>query len=149
TTAATETLSATPATATPTPTITLTPTITPTPTITGTPLPTLVKDSMGIQAYGNLNRSDWRHMLDLAQNMGVGWIKVQLSWKELETAKGQFAQQYGVLITNFFDAGKRGFKILISVAKAPDWARPDSARGKNDGPPANPKDLSDFILHMM
>jgi len=120
-----------------------------TPTITGTPLPTLVRDVMGIQAYANLTRTDWRHMLDLAQSMNVGWIKVQLSWKELETAKGQFSQQYGVLITNFFDAGKRGLKILISVAKAPDWARPASVRGKNDGPPADPKDLSDFILHMM
>ncbi len=120
-----------------------------TPTMTGTPLPTLIRDDMGIQAYADLPENQWNQMLDRAQFMGFGWIKVQLSWKELETAKGQFSPQYGVLITNFFDAGKRGFKLLISVAKAPDWARPANARGQRDGPPANPQDLTDFMLHIM
>src|SRR5882724_12029158 len=82
-----------------TPGPTNTPTNTPdvTPTITGTPLPTLNKDVMGIQAYGNVGDKDWAQFMDRAGFMGFGWLKFQLSWKELEPAKGQYTQQMDVI----------------------------------------------------
>jgi len=124
------------------------PSITPTATIgpTNTPLPTLRSDMMGIQAYANLQQDLWPGILDRAQFMGFKWIKVQLSWKELEpVSKGAFSPQMAVIRENIIGAGRRTFKVLVSIAKAPDWARPANARGQQDGPPANPQDLADFI----
>ncbi len=124
------------------------PTITPTPTTapTSTPLPTLRSEMMGIQAYANLQQDLWPGILDRAQFMGFKWIKVQLSWKELEpVSKGTFSPQMAVLRENIIGAGRRSFKVLVSIAKTPDWARPANARGQQDGPPANPQDLADFI----
>ena len=120
----------------------------PTPSITATPLPTLRADLMGIQAYANLGPQQWagpNGIIDLASFMGFKWIKIQVSWKELEPTKGQYSPQVDAIVKNVFDAGKRTFKILLSVSKAPDWARPASARGQYDGPPANPQDLIDFL----
>ena len=117
---------------------------------TATPvLPTLIRGLMGIQAYGNVADTQWGVLMDRSQFMGFGWIKFQLSWKELETSKGQFSQQFDVIKKNIYDSGKRGFKILVSVAKAPDWARPQNTQGKSDGPPSNPQDLSDFMLNLL
>ena len=73
----------------------------------------------------------WRAAVDRAQFMGFKWIKLQLSWKELEPdAKGTFTQQFSVLADHSVYAARRGFKILLSIAKAPDWARPANARGR-------------------
>src|SRR5258708_9435201 len=117
---------------------------------TATPnLPTLNRSLMGIQAYGYIAQKEWEQMMDRAQFMGFGWIKFQLSWKELESSKDQYTQQFDVIKKNIYNSGKRHFKILVSVAKAPDWARPQNARGHADGPPANPQDLSDFMLHLL
>lgn len=142
------------ATVTPQPQITLTPTnsipTTPTipPTATNTPLPplpTLHGDMMGVQAYANVEEQRWWYVVDRAQFMGVRWLKFQVSWKEIEPTKGQFSPQFTALKTNLIYAGRRGFKMAISIANAPDWARPAQARGQADGPPANPQDLADFV----
>ena len=118
----------------------------PTSNATPTPLPKLRRDVMGIQTYANLQENLWFGIVDRADYMGLKWIKIQVSWKELEpTAKGQFSPLMFVLKQNTIYAGRRGFKILLSIAKAPDWARPSNARGQFDGPPANPQDLSDII----
>ncbi len=117
-------------------------------TFSPTPLPTLTSSLMGIQIYANIEQNRWFGMVDRAQFMGFKWIKIQLSWKELEPAKGQYTQHFDVVKDAVFYAGQRGFKILLSIAKAPDWARPANARGQNDGPPANPQDLADLITHI-
>jgi hypothetical protein len=136
--------SASTATAIPTLTPTLATTLTPTPK----PLPTLKSDMMGIQIYANIEEERWFGLVDRASFMGFKWIKIQLSWKELEPAKGQFTQQFAVISKGIGYAGGRGFKILLSIAKAPDWARPANVQGQQDGPPANPQDLIDFLNQM-
>ena len=119
--------------------------------VTPTPLPNLNHDLMGIQAYGYVGEGDWGTLMDRSFFMGFKWVKIQLSWKELEPVKGQYSQQFDVITTNFFDTGRfrgYGYKIMLSIAKAPDWARPANARGQNDGPPTNPQDLIDFLNHV-
>jgi polysaccharide biosynthesis protein PslG len=119
---------------------------TPTPT-----LPKLNKSLMGIQAYGYNEHARWGELMDRALHMGFRWMKFQLSWKELEPSKGEYSPQFEVLVQNVFDMTQFSgaqFKIMLSVAKAPDWARPAGARGQADGPPANPQDLIDFINHV-
>lgn len=117
------------------------PTPTPTPT-----LPTLKRDLMGIQIHGFIETNPaWWGMVDRAQFMGFRWIKVQVNWKEMEPEKGQFTQAWTTVRENVFYAGQRGFKMLLSIVNAPDWARPPDARGQQNGPPANPQDYADFV----
>jgi hypothetical protein len=140
-------------------TVAATPTALQTPTITATAsaveptipaLPTLKSDLMGIQMYANIEVDRWWGLVDRAQFMGFKWIKFQVSWKEIEAAgKGVYTDQINVLREHLIYAGRRGFKMLISVVNAPDWARPAAARGQLDGPPANPQDYADFIAALL
>lgn len=125
---------------------------TPGPSPTPAPLPSatliatapLQSEMMGIQIHPNLQEQQWRIMMDFAQFMGMKWIKVQLSWKELEPQPGQFSQLDSLLPIFFqITQGRNGFRLLLSVAKAPDWARPAGAA--NDGPPSDPQKLADFL----
>ncbi len=123
--------------------------VTPTPNFTPTALPTLRKDLMGIQVYANLQEDLWAGIVDRAQFMGFTWLKIQMSWKELEPdTRGSFSEQFSAIRKNIVYAGRRGFKILASVAKAPNWARPQNAQGQRDGPPASPGDLGDFLARL-
>jgi hypothetical protein len=120
------------------------------PAITPTPLPTLRSDLMGIQVYGNIEQSWWTGIVDRAQFMGFKWIKIQLSWKELEPdAKGKFSPQMDAIKTNVIYAGRRGFKILLSIAKAPNWARLANVQSQRDGPPAKPEDLASSLMSIL
>ncbi len=121
------------------------PTIAPTPTA----LPTLRRDMMGIQVHPNVTELQFRYLMDGAQFMGFRWMKFQLSWKELEPAPGQYSLLDSQIVLYMRLAQGRGFRMMMSVAKAPDWARPPAARGQNDGPPAQPKQLADFITAMI
>jgi hypothetical protein len=141
----TESRNALPAAAQVTATVAIPLTPTPEPSPTFPPLPTLRSAVMGIQAYANVEVERWWGLVDRAQFMGFKWMKMQLSWTELEPSKGNYTQQFGVQRENLLYAGRRGFKNLISIVNAPDWARPANARGKLNGPPADPKDLVDFV----
>jgi hypothetical protein len=140
-------------TATPVTVATLTVTPPPEPTSaepTIPPLPTLRSDLMGIQVFAGVEVDRWWALVDRAQFMGFKWIKFQVSWKEIEpNAKGEFAPKFKVLADNLVYAGRRGFKMMISVVNAPDWARPEAARGLQDGPPANPQDYADLIAAIL
>lgn len=128
-------------TATPEPTST--PALTPTPTLP--PLPTLNADLMGIQAYANVEIDGWQLLVDRVQFMGLRWIKTQINWREMEPEPGVFTQVFSVVRDNLIYAGRRGFKIMLSVVNAPDWARPPEARGKLEGPPSDPNLYAAFI----
>lgn len=143
-----------PITATPVAAATDVPNATPTPAPTTAPAaqpaippqPSLHSDQMGIQVYANLEVDRWWGIVDRAQFMGFKWIKFQVSWKELEpVTKGEYSPTMTVLRDNMIYAGRRGFKMMLSIVNAPDWARPAEARGQQDGPPANPQDYADFV----
>jgi len=102
-------------------------------------------DLMGVQIHTFLDDNGFSAMLDRAAELGVGWVKFQLSWKLYEPAPGQFSDFYHGMVLNIQRASTRGFKTLVSIAKAPDWARPIAVRGLEDGPPADPQHLADFI----
>lgn len=148
------TFGAVPGTGTPLPTplpVTVAPTAPPTPAPvmpTAQAFPTLRSDMMGIQIHSNLREQQWRQMMDFAQFMGMKWIKVQLSWKELEPQPGQYTELDSVLPRYFqYTQGRNGFRILVSIAKAPDYTRP--AGFSQDGPPKDPKVLGDFVAKVI
>jgi hypothetical protein len=127
--------------------VTLPPLVTPGPS--PTPGPILRSSLMGIQIHGHLKDDEWAKMLAYSKDLGMGWIKVQIQWKELEPAKGVFNELYRGMVINIQRARIQGFRTMISVAKAPGWSRPAGFAQNEDGPPDNPQDLANFIAQII
>ena len=114
-----------------------------------TPGPVLQKALMGIQIHSFLTDQQWQQMLNFAKDLGVGWVKIQVSWKDMEISKNTFSiNQYQALILNIQRTRGQGFKTLLSIAKAPSWARPAGATTE-DGPSDNPQDFADFVAKLV
>ena len=64
------------------------------------PGPSLRSSLMGIQIHGYLTDEQWNRMLAFSKDLGMGWIKVQVQWKELEPAKGNFNELYKAMTLN-------------------------------------------------
>ena len=128
------------------PTNTPRPVLTATPTAEGTPLPGLQADVMGIQLDPAMSQEDYDFALWLCERLGVKWIKFQFAWYLLEPEPGAFNDtlyKYRLFVQQ---ADRAGFNVMISIAKAPGWAR---ATQDEDGPPRNPQDLANFITRLM
>jgi len=87
--------------------------------------------------------ADVAQALDATSGAGFGWVKVQVPWKQFEgTGKGQYVWDDLDRLVDAVQA--RGLRLLVSICKAPDWARPGDTDRSLQGPPANPQDLADF-----
>ncbi len=88
--------------------------------------------------------ADVAQALDATVGAGFGWIKVQVPWKQFEGGgKGQY--DWGELDRLADAVNARGLRLLVSVCKAPNWARSSGSNLGLEGPPANPQDLADFV----
>ena len=146
---------------TPPPTSTSRPTRTPTPeqptptpipqTQIATPLvevPGLDSSQMGIQLYYNVDIDMWWQLVNVrTKPTGVGWIKMQANWEFLQpTPSTEPGAAFNLFQSHVQRAHNEGFNVLISVVKAPDWARnTDEA----DGPPSDPQLLANFITLLL
>jgi len=65
---------------------------------------------------------DTRPLLNAAQVMRSDWISQDVNWRDIEPAPGNY--QWQKLDAVIAAARPYGFRILLSVAGAPDWARP-------------------------
>lgn len=143
-----------PPTSTPAPTHlpTLLPTSTPIPvTLVTTPsiaLPALNQDQLGIQLYYNVNNDEWFQLLRRTDPLALGWIKVQANWEFLQPDHpDQFDTAFSIFESHIQRAHNDGYRVLVSIAKAPDWAR--GGVTDQDGPPADTTALSYFIDFML
>jgi uncharacterized protein YraI len=75
------------------------------------------------------------------RGVGVNWVKFQLPWKHFEGTPG--ARNWPDDIVNALNSN--GINILVSIVKAPDWARPANTNLSVEGPPANPGDYASFV----
>lgn len=114
-----------------TPALTATPQASPTPAFplySGPPLP---RAQLGIQLH--LHREDQDALFAHLNNLPLGWVKVQVSWKLHEPAPGELeAFRFEELDRFVSRAHAQGLRILLGVAKAPEWSR---ATTEMDGPP--------------
>ena len=95
---------------------------------------------MGIQLHYNFDVDDWERTLHQVNQLRVGWIKLQAAWEWLQPDhESQFDQNFRLFQLHVQKADKWGYKLMFSIAKAPDWAR--HANRNEDGPP---DDLSQF-----
>lgn len=114
-----------------------------------TELPGFYEDQLGIQLYYNINIDEWFQLLVRTDRLNVGWIKVQANWDFLQpNNRDQFDTAFSLFQSHVQRAHNSGYRVLVSIAKAPDWARPAGADLNLSGPPANPDDLAYFINFM-
>jgi spore germination protein YaaH len=155
--------------ATPTPTPTPTPPPTPTPvppTPTPTPAPTPepapaaessapaaapepqpVASAVGNLPFGYGIQVDPRgsraanigHM----QTLGFNWVKFQMPWKDVEPSPGNY--QWGMWDELIGAYNGAGINVLLSIPKAPDWARPPGDDKSVEGPPADYATFASFL----
>ncbi len=117
----------------------------PTPSPTPLPTPPPAGQAQAPFAYGiQVDPSgDPGEIIGHLNALGVTWIKFQLSWDEIEPQKGIYNWgEWDRLIRTYHDAG---FKILLSIVKAPDWARPANSNLNLEGPPADPGTYATFV----
>lgn len=118
----------------------------------GGPTPTIVpiRDldfDLGIAVQNSREAGTYTNWVKMAgDQLRLNWVKAQIVWRDVESTKGQI--DFGELDAALPQLNKANIKVLLSIVKAPDWARDKGAAIKhdvNDGPPADPKDLANFI----
>ncbi len=126
--------------------------------ITATPgvLPTIapIRDldfDLGIAVQKNADPNVYGLWVAMARDqLRLNWVKSQVVWRDTEKVKGQI--DWSDLDTSLTLLSDAGVKVLLSITKAPDWARDPGARivaDVNDGPPANPQDYADFLSALL
>ncbi len=107
-------------------------------------MPNLDGTRLGIQLDPTLDQQDWNRAVADIQQLGVKWLKVQVSWKQLQpNGPDEISEDFRRLEIYLETAFNSGLDILVSVAKAPAWARPTNQA--EDGPPDDPQALANFI----
>jgi polysaccharide biosynthesis protein PslG len=124
------------------------------------PAPTVapIKDNdfdLGIAVQENADPNTfaaWTSMV--GEQLKLNWIKLQIVWHDVEREKGKI--DFGALDVELPMLNKANIKIMLSIAKAPDWARDKGAKTKpdpngdlHDGPPADPQDMANFITAIL
>ena len=123
-----------------------TPTPEPTATLGGTPLPTFDASMMGIQIHPDLSSEDFQARLQQVKQMGMEWVKFQVGWDLLQPApdtEGDQMARYRLFVQSAYGLDLR---VLVSIAKAPDWARSTT---EEDGPPSDPQALAALLTRML
>ncbi len=108
-------------------------------------MPDLDPSKIGIQIDSNLQQSDWdAAMADVGPDkLGIKWIKLQIPWRDMQPNGPQdISPAFQRLVLYLQDAKRRQLNVMISVAKAPLWARPTQDQ---DGPPSDPQLYANFL----
>ena len=77
------------------------------------------------------------------QALGFHWVKLQMPWKEVEPEPGNY--QWGMWDDVIGAYAGAGIKVLLSIPKAPRWARPPNSDMSVEGPPADPNTFANFL----
>ena len=80
------------------------------------------------------------------QTLGLNWVKFQMSWKDVEPTPGGYSWGLWDEIIGTYNAN--GIKVLLSIPKAPDWARPPDDDKSVEGPPQDPTKYSEFVARV-
>ncbi len=108
---------------------------------------TLAREDMGLQVFTNITTDEWNTAMERAAPLEMGWIKVQANWRHLQAdSPNQSTQQLEEFYSHIRTADAAGYKVMISFAKAPDWARSTTVEA---GPPDDPEDLARFIEQIL
>ncbi|MEM6530632.1 MAG: hypothetical protein AAF653_20200, partial [Chloroflexota bacterium] len=119
------------------------------PTRVGTPLPALDASDVGIQVISRVERDEWDVIMNQVENdLDMGWIKVQVAWDFFQpNGPDEITEEFRRLEIYLEQIHEiRDVKVLVSIAKAPNWARTNLTE---DGPPDDPQALANFITFFL
>ena len=86
-----------------------------------------------------------RAHLDLLVESGCTWVRMQFTWRELQPQADSDVEFYVWPYLHMVNIAKeRGLNVLINIAHAPSWARPDDPRV-----PADPELLGAFLRDLV
>jgi spore germination protein YaaH len=88
-------------------------------------------------------RGNTANNIAMIKGMGFNWVKFQMAWKNVEPAPGSYSWGMWDEIINAYSSN--GIKILLSIPKAPDWARPPDDDKSVEGPPQDPIKYAEFV----
>ncbi len=90
---------------------------------------------------------DLGHAIALTKDAGFGWVKIQVPWYQVEPdGKGGYTWDHLDRVLN--QLHEADLRVLVSVCKAPNWARRPESDLSVYGPPASPQDLADMLTAM-
>ncbi len=112
------------------------------------PSPSLDANRMGIQIYYNVDLENYQQVIWQAQQLRVGWVKFQADWSFLQpNAPDEISPIMRMFELQVQYARGVGLKTILSVTKAPAWAR--RTQQSQDGPPDDPQDLVRFLAILL
>jgi polysaccharide biosynthesis protein PslG len=121
-----------------------------------TPVPGQVEDvpsgaileaKAGIQLHYSVPNNQLQDLLDMtAYDLEFRWVKVQVDWALTEYMQGHYSVELDKLDQFMDSAYNRNRKILLSVVKAPDWARSTTDL---DGPPTDYNTYYNFLRFLI
>jgi hypothetical protein len=94
----------------------------------------------GINAHTPLG-TEVNPLLNEVQACGLGWVRVDFNWDEVETSQNSFS--WGAHDTIVAAADARGLSIFLTIAYTPAWATSGTPRV---GVPNNPADYYDICF---
>ena len=97
----------------------------------------------GIQAEA---RYEPQRVADAIKDLGFTWFKQQVPWEEIEPSPGNYQWGWVDNVVNVMHAN--GIKVLLSVPKAPCWARDPAYGCRDEGPPMDPQTYANFMGQM-
>lgn len=80
------------------------------------------------------------------QTLGFNWVKFQMAWKDVEPSPGGFSWGLWDEIIGAYNAN--GIQVMLSIPKAPDWARPPDDDKSVEGPPQDPALYANFVAQV-
>jgi hypothetical protein len=114
----------------------------------GTPIPHTDVNPYGANFFLAREVEHWKQekTLAMARQAGIGWIKQQFSWEEIEPSrKGLFDwAKYDRIVTL---AENYGMQIIARLDRPPDWTREDNQFKTR--PPDDLADYGDFVFEFV
>lgn len=80
------------------------------------------------------------------QALGFNWVKFQLAWKDAEPSPGGYS--WGEWDSTIQAYHANGINVMLSIPKAPDWARPAGDDRSVEGPPEDPAKYAEFVARV-
>lgn len=75
--------------------------------------------------------------------LGFNWVKFQMPWKDVEPSPGGFSWGMWDELIGAYNAN--GIQVMLSIPKAPNWARPADDDKSIEGPPQDPVKYAEFV----
>ncbi len=97
----------------------------------------------GVQAFLWWRPEIAQRDLQLAKDLGFGWVKQSFAWRDIETIeKGKFDWYRPDIVIDMVE--EAGLKLLVRIDRQPFWSQETEWPPLENAPPADLQDFADF-----